>query len=86
MPELKATLPAATTKSSYNIRHFKAMHYPGRWPGWGGAFQWWGGGTYVVEASAFSGGGRRGFCGVLSGMCGAEDCAGAVHGESNRMM
>jgi hypothetical protein len=61
MPELKATLPAATTKSSYNIRHFKAMHYPGRWPGWGGAFQWRSG-TGAAEASAFSGGERRGFC------------------------
>ena len=37
-PELKAT-PPTTTKPSYNIRHFKAMHYPGRWPGWGAAFQ-----------------------------------------------
>ncbi|MBM5557645.1 hypothetical protein ELP33_23780 [Klebsiella quasipneumoniae] len=34
-----ATPPAATTKSSYNIRHLEAMHYPGRWPGWGAAFQ-----------------------------------------------
>ena len=42
-PELKATSPTATTKHSYNIHHFKAMHYPGRWPGLGGAFQWWGG-------------------------------------------
>ncbi len=49
MPELKATLPAATTKSSYNIRHFKAMHYPGRWPGWGGAFQWWGGAHMLLK-------------------------------------
>ena len=38
-PELKATSPTATTKHSYNIHHFKAMHYPGRWPGWGAAFQ-----------------------------------------------
>ena len=43
-PELKATSPTATTKHSYNIHHFKAMHYPGRWPGLGGAFQWWAGG------------------------------------------
>ncbi|PPA44810.1 hypothetical protein DN619_24105 [Klebsiella michiganensis] len=43
-PEPKATPLTATTKSSYNIRHFKAMHYPGRWPGWGAAFQWRSGG------------------------------------------
>ncbi|HBY1558830.1 TPA: hypothetical protein MIQ73_22025 [Klebsiella pneumoniae] len=38
-PEPKATPPTATTKYSYNIRHFKAMHYPGQRPGWGAAFQ-----------------------------------------------
>ncbi len=42
-PEPKAAPSTATMESSYNIRHSKTMHYPGRWPGWGGAFQWWGG-------------------------------------------